>query len=219
MSSTNAVSAEVVPEFFDLVKRQRACRDFSNKEVSDWHVQKLLEAAVRAPSAKNLQPWKFVVLRDSRRRINLVKVMRELWEGGARSATLELVPDALFKEVDDGFMSTYANAPVLILVAGDTEQESLEHLGWSIFPAVQNLLLGATALGLGSALTTLAAFRATDVQKIVDLPSSIVPMAVVPIGWPTRPLGQSKRLPVEEKACLDSYGNAWPVPVTSEATS
>lgn len=152
------------------------------KEVSDWHVQKLLEAAVRAPGAKNLQPWKFVVLRDSRRRINLVKVMRELWEGGARSATLELVPDALFKEVDDGFMSTYANAPVLILVAGDTEQESLEHLGWSMFPAVQNLLLGATALGLGSALTTLAAFRATDVQKIVDLPSSIVPMAVVPIG-------------------------------------
>ena len=62
MSSTNAVSAEVVPEFFDLVKRQRACRDFSSKEVSDWHVQKLLEAAVRAPSAKNLQPWKFVVL-------------------------------------------------------------------------------------------------------------------------------------------------------------
>jgi nitroreductase len=82
-------------------------------------------------------------------------------------------------------------------------------LGWSVYPAVQNLLLAATALGLGSVLTTMAVFRAADVQTVVGLPPSHVPMAIVPLGWPARPLGRPVRAPVAAKAHRERYGEPW----------
>jgi nitroreductase len=74
---------------------------------------------------------------------------------------------------------------------------------------VQNLLLAANALGLGSALTTMGIFRGPEVQAITGLPAALVPMAIVPVGWPASPLGPPTRIPVEEKAHRERFGNAW----------
>ena len=66
----------------------------------------------------------------------------------------------------------------------------------SIFPAIQNLLLAAGALGLGSALTTIATAFADELRDAVGLPETVVPVAVVPLGVPARPLGPPRREPV-----------------------
>ena len=172
-------------------------------------MDQLLTAATRAPSAMNHHPWVFVVVRSQPARAALAEIMWELWDGAGRAATVGRVPDGLLRDVDEGFRTSLRRAPVMVVVAGDTEMAPLEQLGWSVYPAVQNLLLAATALGLGSVLTTMAVFRAADVQAVVDLPPALVPMAIVPIGWPARPLGRPVRAPVAAKAHGERFGQPW----------
>ena len=82
-------------------------------------------------------------------------------------------------------------------------------LGASIFPAVQNLLLAAAALGLGTALTTLATGFGDELRELLALPEHVRPMAVVPLGHPASKLGPPKRLPLAERAHRERYGVAW----------
>ncbi len=195
--------------FFDVVTSQRACREFSDRDVADADLTQILVAATHAPSAMNHQPWVFVVVRDATTRSALVTIMRELWDAAGRAATEGRVPPRMLAEVDRGFMSTLERAPVLIVVSGDTDIAPPEQLPWSVYPAVQNLLLAAGALGLGSILTTMALFRTDDVRAAVDLPDRLLPMAIVPIGWPAHPMGPPRRLPVERKAFRERYGTSW----------
>jgi nitroreductase len=103
----------------------------------------------------------------------------------------------------------FATAPVMIVVAGDSRRGFKQTLPSSVFPAVQNLLLAATALGLGSALTTIATVSASDLAPLVELPEHIIPLAVVPIGWPVRALGPPKRDPFDDHTHRETYGAPW----------
>ena len=100
-------------------------------------------------------------------------------------------------------------APVIVVVCGDTSLGLEATLPASVYPAVQNLLLAAGALGLGSAMTTLATLFADDLRQLLDLPPTVRPMAVVPLGWPARSLGAPRRLPLSERVHRDRYGLAW----------
>jgi len=97
-------------------------------------------------------------------------------------------------------------APVLLLACAPGNPE---RVGASVFPAVQNLLLSAGAVGLGSALTTLAVIDRDGISKLLALPGHIVPMAIVPLGWPSRTLGPPRREPVEEKTHREVFGSPW----------
>jgi nitroreductase len=100
-------------------------------------------------------------------------------------------------------------APVLVVVCGDRALGLEATLASSVYPATQNLLLAANALGLGSAMTTLATLFAAELAGVLDLPETVVPMAVVPLGWPARPLGPPRRLALSERAHLDRYGTPY----------
>jgi nitroreductase len=194
------------PTFFDLVLRQRACRDFAPDPVPDEDVARMLEAAVHAPSAENAQPWVFVVVRDVDRRRRIAELTRGLWDGGAGDHSRPRLPAGLFAEVDGAIRSGFGGAPVLVVVAGDGRDPTTRAtLGASVFPAVQNLLLAANALGYGSALTTLPTVAAAELRDVVQLPEGLEPMAVVPIGLPSRPLGRPRRLSPSAKTYLDRY--------------
>ena len=95
------------------------------------------------------------------------------------------------------------------MVCGDTERGHPQALASSIFPAVQNLLLAAGAVGLGSALTTLAVIDRGRYLELLELPEHVVPMALVPLGWPSRTLGPPRREPFETKTHREVYGNPW----------
>jgi nitroreductase len=82
-----------------------------------------------------------------------------------------------------------------VVCCGDLARTRRETMASSIFPAVQNLLLAATALGYGSALTTIATVFADELRSLLAIPDSVVPMAVVPIGRPGRLLGPPRREP------------------------
>jgi nitroreductase len=188
------------------VLRQRACRDFAPDPVPDEDVARMLEAAVHAPSAENAQPWVFVVVRDVDRRRRIAELTRRLWDGGAGDHSRPRLAAGLFAEVDGAIRSGFGGAPLLVVVAGDGRDPTTRAtLGASVFPAVQNLLLAANALGYGSALTTLPTVAAAELRDLVQLPEGLEPMAVVPIGLPARPLGRPRRLSPAAKTYLDRY--------------
>jgi nitroreductase len=199
-----------VPDFFEVVHTQRAARSFLPDEVSDETVGRILKAATHAPSAENSQPFVFVVVRDPDLRESIGELTARLWEGGARAAEEGRLSPAFLRDVDGGAMGGIAAAPVLIVVCGDTRLTFAPAMDASVFPAVQNLLLAAHALGLGSTLTTLPVLGGEELPRLLGLPPEVVPVAVVPIGHLPKALGAPRRQPVEEKAHLDRYGNPFP---------
>jgi nitroreductase len=197
-------------DFFAVALHQRACRDFAADNVPDADIEQVLRAATHAPSAENTQPWVFVVVRDPSTHEAINDLTRRIWAAGAREQASARIDARLAADVDAGIERGLGGAPVLIVVGADTASGVHPRaLGSSVFPAVQNLLLAANALGYGSALTTLTAAAGDELRAIVDLPPSVVPMAVVPIGRPARPLGSPKRRPVADVTHRDRFGTPW----------
>jgi nitroreductase len=199
-----------VTDFFDVVQSQRAARSFSPEDVDDATVTRILKAATHAPTAENSQPFVFVVVRDPAIRATIGAITAAIWQGGAKELETGRLAPAFLADVDQGAMGGVADAPVLVVVCGDTRLTFASSLDSSIFPAVQNLLLAAHALGLGSTLTTLPVLGGNDLTELLGLPPEVVPVAVVPLGHLTKKLGPPRRQPVSEKAHLNRYGTPFP---------
>jgi nitroreductase len=195
-----------VPDFFDVVRTQRAARTFLSDDVDDATINEILTAATHAPSAENSQPFVFIVVRDGALRAAIGELTARLWDGGARALEEERLAPAFLRDVDRGARGGIAAAPVLIVVCGDTRLTYAQSMDASVFPAVQNLLLAAHALGLGSTLTTLPLLGGHELTEPLNLPPEIVPVAVIPVGHLPKPLGPPRRAPLSEKAHLNRYG-------------
>lgn len=166
-------------ELFEVIKKRRSVRRFEkNKEVSRELIEKLLAAAVEAPTAGNLQVWHFWVVLNS-----------DLKEKLARAAY---------------FQQFVAEAPVVIVVAADLNQASKGYgeRGKNVYAlqdtaaAVENILLAACDLGLGSCWV--GAFDESAVSQILGLPSNIRPLAILPIGYPVGEGRKPPRKPLNE---------------------
>jgi nitroreductase len=199
-----------MPDFFEVVDTQRAARSFLPDDVDDETIGRILTAATHAPSAENSQPFVFVVVRDPATRRIIGELTARLWQGGARALEEDRLSPALHADVDRGAMGGIAAAPVLVVVCGDTRLTSAQAIDSSVFPAVQNLLLAAHALGLGSTLTTLPVVAGDELAAPLGLPPEVVPVAVVPLGHLPKPLGPPRRRPLSEKAHRDRYGTPFP---------
>jgi nitroreductase len=196
-------------DFLALVRRQRAHRAFSDVFVTDDDVAAVLEAATYAPSAENRQPWEFVVVRDAGTREAIGALTRRAWETRGRALSARRLDPKLLADVEHGAMGGVAGAPVLILVCADIERGLEQTVPSSVFPAIQNLLLAATTRGLGSALTTIAAGYRTELATLLTLPDTVVPVAVIPLGHPARPLGAARRDPFSAHTHRERYGIPW----------
>jgi len=154
----NIVQEVSAVDLFEAIESQRAMRRLKPDPVPEDLLWKILEAAVRAPSGGNIQPWNFIVIRDpeTRRRI------AEYYQDGYRQAYAAMGEAARASETviriyrsADYLARHMAEVPVLILatlrLAG---VDPVSPPGASIFPALQNLMLAARALGLGTTLTT-----------------------------------------------------------------
>jgi nitroreductase len=198
------------PPFFDVVFAQRAHREYSDEPVSDEAVELVLRAGTHAPSAENKQPWEFVVVRDPAAQKVIHDLTEEAWNTAGRAFSETRIPAEMLKEVDFGIAGGgYRTASVLVVVCADVERGLKATVGSSIFPCVQNMLLAATALGLGSALTTLGAQAGDELRALLALPEHVVPQAIVPLGYPARPLGPPRREAVSEHAHRDAFGTPW----------
>jgi nitroreductase len=183
----------------DLMARQRAIRRFTGQDVDDALIGRILRAATRAPSARNVQPWRFIVVRERATRQQLGAIFDEL---GTRMYG-QGAPDR----------TPWEEVPVLIVVCSEYAfgegEAAMAALGASIYPAVQNLLLAAEAAGLGTVLTTRWKAREAQLRPILGLPDSMAVHAIIPMGWPDRRYGKNRRRPVEEVTYRERFGQPW----------
>jgi nitroreductase len=188
-----------------VVRAQRACRAFAPDDLDDATVLEVLRAATYAPSAENRQPWEFIVVRDARARSVIGDLTARAWAGGGRAYSESRLAPKLLADVDAGATGGIAAAPVLVVLCGDRERGNANAMAASIFPAAQNLMLAAGALGLGSALTTMPTAMRAELAELLGLPEHVVPMAVIPLGRPANALGPPRRNAVEQHVHRDRY--------------
>ena len=190
-----------------VLRSQRACRSFdAARDVEDELVRRILVSSQHAPSAENSQPVRYVVVRDVGTRRALTELAGRAWNGGGKQWSASRLPERMLSEVDALATGGMAAAPVHVVVCALTGETPAPVLGASVWPAVQNLLVAAGAEGLGSALTTLATHFGDEVRALLGLPDDVVVEAVIPLGWPTKPLGPPKRKPLSEVAFAESWG-------------
>jgi nitroreductase len=186
-------------DFEDFAARQRAVRHFDDRPVDDSLIERVLRAATRAPSARNAQPWRFIVVRDAGTKGALGTIFDELGRQFYGTGAPDRMP--------------WAEVPVLVVVCSENPfgqgEAGATALGASIFPAVQNLLLAAQAAGLGTVLTTRWKAREAEVRPILGLPESVSVHAMVPMGWPVAKPGRNRRRPVSEVTFRERYGERW----------
>jgi nitroreductase len=202
----------VQAEILTVMRAQRACRRFDPAgAVTDCDIEVMLDAAVHAPSAENTQPWCFVVVRDEPTRIDLARWWTETWQAGGWQYARQVATDALYADLEQAVgPSGFAAASAVIVVCLDTERVAEIFGPSSIYPAVQNLLLAANALGYGSCLTTgLTTFGTDRVRERLNLPDSISPMAAVYIGRPATKLGPPGRRPATTVTYREQFGTPW----------
>ena len=199
-------------EFFDVVRTQRAMRRLKHDPVPDEALWQMLDAAIRAPSGGNQQGWNFVVVRDRATKEQIGAWYLEGWErmyGPAREAQLADPQRARTFRSADYLARHLADVPVLI-IATLRGREAIEQAGvlagGSIYPAVQNLMLAARALGLGTTLTTLHKFHEADVKQLLGIPDGVETMALIPVGYPRGNFGEAQRMPAEKVTYWDRWG-------------
>ncbi len=212
-------------DLFEAIRTLRSVRRFRADPVPDAVLRQIIDAATRAPSARNAQPWYFVAVRDPEPKRSIAALYRSAWKL-AQAYTASTDADADIKSrAGDATMMQAVNeladhldrTPVLILACLDTAQlgpmaDGAGHIlaaqsaYASIFPAVQNLMLAARGFGLGSTLTTVYVSVEAEIRAVVGIPAHVHIAALVPLGYPVEPFRPSKRKPVDSVAFLDRWG-------------
>jgi nitroreductase len=202
-----------VGELLAVMHAQRACRRFDpDGKVLDADLERMLQAAVHAPSAENTQPWSFVVVRNGQTRAQLADWWTETWNAGGGDFVRQSLDDkVLVADLEYGFnRGGFAAAPVVVVVCADTERVPEIYAPSSIYPAVQNLLLAAADLGYASCLTTgLTTFGVDRVREKLQLPDTLLPMAAVYLGRSARKLSPPRRRPAASVTYREQFGNPW----------
>ncbi len=200
---------------FEAMHTQRAIRRFTDDPVTDEVIQRILEAAVRAPSGRNSQPWRFIVIRDAATK----RKIGEYYRRACAQAGIGQEPiPGLSRKVNESVAHLalhMGDAPVLILACyeylnEDAVGSSTLLTGSSIYPAVQNLLLAARALGLGTALTTVHSMFEAEIKALLTIPPNVQTAALIPLGYPSleERFGGSRRRPVAEVTYFDRWSDS-----------
>lgn len=192
----------VTNDIFEVMDTCRAMRRLKPDPVDRELLEKLVHYATRAPSAGNTQLWGFLIVDEPEGKQFLGDLMREQFgaqfqvpEGNDATARMmravadlvngfDLVPAIIFPCIANGYPPGGEANPMFM---------------WStIYPATQNLLLAARALGLGAAMTTFQMANEPLIKERFGVPSNVSIGATIPVGYPKGRFGPLTRKPVEE---------------------
>ena len=209
-------------DLYALMSTTRSIRRISDTPIPDDVLQRVLQAAIWAPSGGNRQPWRIIAVRDRDTKQKLSDIYVDEWAKyvdfnmkkveGASSEIVEALRKGL--AVGTRLAETLADVPVVAMFVHDPSalyvtDEGLGRSpvvgGASLYPAVQNLLLAARAEGLGGVLTTLISSREPDVRQVLGFPDTWGVYAMVPLGYPRGQHGPLTRAPFSEMIKFDRW--------------
>ncbi|MEN0073625.1 MAG: nitroreductase family protein [Paracraurococcus sp.] len=222
---------------FEAMYSARALRRFRPDPVPEALITRLLDAAIRAPSAGNAQNWRFLVVRDPAQRARIGAIYRKgsdiaaaVYAARERPAHLTEAQWARMLGTGAWLWEHMAEVPVLLVpclqrrdmpdagalppAIAARHAEELAYLdrirGASIYPAVQNIILACRALGLGTVITTNHLRCEAEFNAVLGLPADVESFALMPVGYPLDRPGPLSRRPVAEVTHADRWGAPWP---------
>ncbi|MGB2908774.1 MAG: nitroreductase family protein [Candidatus Aminicenantaceae bacterium] len=167
----------------DVIKARRSVRVYKGDPIPEEVLARIMEAARNAPSGKNLQPWKFILVRDAEKRMQLAEASRKQY-----------------------FM---AEAPLIIVACGYPDR-SYQRQGnymasWSIDVsiAVDHLMLQAQEEGLGTCW--IGAFEEVEVKTLLGIPKGVKVLALTPLGYPDESPAHRGRRDLDRIVCIERY--------------
>ena len=167
-------------DLMELIKKRYSCRAYQDKSVEQEKLDKIFEAARLAPSAKNLQDWRFILVRDK--------------EIKARVAACTNRPEV------------FADAPVMIAACSNSDE--VMRCGQPVGPidvsiALEHIALAATELGL--ATCWIGSFDTEKVRQILQIPKNIAIIELMALGYPANGKRATTREPIEQIVCYDKW--------------
>ena len=196
-------------DVFEAMGTCRAMRHLTPDPVPEELIDQVMWAATRAPSPGNSQGWDFVVVTDQARRAAIGAAVREAMGDRVSRMTHHDRTSRLMLEGTQNLIDTLGAAPVIILVCGPViypYDAPREQFTWSaLYPAAQNILLAARALGLGTVFTSLYRAAEPAIRAELGIPEHIKIAALIPMGWPARDFGPVNRQPVERFVHRDGW--------------
>jgi nitroreductase len=190
----------------------RAMRRLKPDPVPEALIKQVIHAATCASSPGNSQGWDFVVVRDAEQRKRIGEVVREHVaprlvpipeSGGVAAARERMIRGA-------HHLATHFDlAPVIVFVCGASiyppGNPYHEFVPAALYPAAQNLIVAARALGLGTVFTTFHMMCEPQLRAIIGLPASHRIQVTIPLGWPEGRFGPVARKPVEQVIHWDRF--------------
>jgi len=184
---------------FETIHARRSIRKFLDKPVPREDIEKILEAAIRAPSGSNAQPWHFIVVEDR----NLSRAMREAVDKKMDEilAWPETKGRERYVEAYRYYFTFFDQAPVVIAVLGRDHQTIVRKVmrehgvagrkapgssHQSVAAATENLLLAATALGYGTCWMTGPLIAAEELERLLGVEEPWYLVALIPLGHPAQ---------------------------------
>jgi nitroreductase len=175
-------------DVFEAIMNRRSIRRYKPDAVPRELAERMLDAARWAPSGSNIQPWRFIVIEDKK--------------------ILDLI-----RKVSPGYLG---ETPLAILVCSDKEKElkvggvlGRDYLSVAdCSMAVENMLLAAHALGLGTCVVK--SFSRTAVKEFLEIPEGIEPELLVVVGYPTLVPAPPTRISLRDTTFLNKYGHKFP---------
>lgn len=165
-------------DVFEAIKSRRSIRAYTREGVPEEDVEKLIDAARWAPSAGNIQPWEFIIVRDTaiKRRLSAAALDQTFIEEA------EVVIVVCANEMQSGW--GYGSRGVSLYCLQDTAA------------AIQNILLAACALGLGTCWV--GAFQEEEARAVLGVPRGVRPIAIIPVGYSAERPGPRFRRSIKE---------------------
>jgi len=170
-------------DFYQVIQSRKSIRAYKPDLISDNILERILEAGRIAPSAKNIQPWKFIVIKNPEIKKALVTACRN--------------------------QEFIAQAPIVICAVA-LEKIAWGNMGgyWSSYPvdiaiALDHMILAATNEGLGTCW--IGAYNEAEVKRILRIPEDVKVIALTPIGYPIQNPDAKPRKPLSEITSVDSF--------------
>ena len=210
-----------LPDLLTGLATTRAIRRIAPDPIPDDDLSTIMWHATRAPSGTNRQPARFVVLRDDvgarRAKAILAVGFRAGWDA-KRSEARDAEGSALDPATPKGrqgramqhFVDHFEEIPVVVLACLVRYREPTPQEGASVYPACQNLLLAARALGYGGVLTGWHALVEDELRDATGIPDGVAISATIPLGRPLGSHGPVRRLPLRDVVFDGAWGESAP---------
>ncbi len=211
-------------DLYEGIMTLKAIRRFTDDAVTDDEIQKCLRAAIQAPNGGNIQPWQFLVITDPAVKQAVGDIYRRAYDRYEPRVAEATPParseDAAKSQVQVRASSRYlanhlAEAPAMVaflmpnisMTLHDDEGDLDVGTPFaSVYPAVQNFMLAARSMGIGTTLTTVYRIYQQEVRDVLAIPERYEVIALVPMGRPRGHFGVAPRRPVESVTHWNRFG-------------